>query len=167
MVAPPCRVCPGCGVCLPVVEAYPDGRYNASAECLRLYGDLSADTLMRGRGEFIHQLAVDTYGAQHVGENARPIGAAFALIGLYFACERGYSGRQVQHMHQLLAQRSKTWPRFVPPPRAGALTVLDVLQADPGDARDALLRRWGQSVWTAWAQEHDRVRALVASVLAD
>jgi len=66
MSMPLCRDCPGCGVRLPVSEAQPDGRYNASAECLRLYGELTAYTLTRGDVEFIHQLAVDAYCAQHI-----------------------------------------------------------------------------------------------------
>jgi len=167
MVTPLYRDCPGCGVHLPMLEAHSDGRYNASAECWQLYGELCAYTVTQGNIEFIHQLAVDAYGAQHAGENVRPITVAFALIGLYFACERGYSGRQVQHMHMLLAQRSKTWPRFVPPPQAGAVTVLDVVRARPGEERDAMLWRWGQSVWDAWGQKHERVKSLAASVMAD
>ncbi len=159
--------CPGCGVRLPASEARPDERYHASAECWQLYGELSAYTLARGDSAFIHQHAVDAYGAQHVGERTRPIGAAFALIGLYFACEQGYSGRQVQRVHMLLAQRSKTWPRFVPPQRAEWLSVLDVMRKPPGEARDAMLRRWSESVWAAWSQEHERVKALAAKVLAE
>jgi hypothetical protein len=108
---------------------------------------------------------VDTYAAQHAAERARPIGVAFALIGLYFACERDYTGRQVQHVHMLLARRSRTWPRFVSPGKAGVVTVLNVLQARPGEERDAMLRLWGRSVWEAWSQEHERVKALVTSVL--
>jgi len=167
VVMPFYRECPGCSVRLPISEAQPDERYHASAECWQLYGEVAAYTLTRGDKAFIHQLAVDVYCAQHVGEHMRPIGVAFALIGLYFACEHGYSGRQVQHMHMLLAQRSKTWPRFIPPPHLGSVTVLDVVQAQLGEERDAMLRRWGQSVWDAWSQEHKRVKALVASVMAD
>jgi Family of unknown function (DUF5946) len=167
MPAPLYRDCPGCGVRLPATEVQPDGRYNASAECWQLYGELTVYTLSRGYVGFIHQLAVDTYGAQHVGEHARPIGVAFPLIGLYLACERGYSGQQVQHMHMLLARRSKTWPPFTPPPHAGSLTIHDVLQTPPGDERDAALRRWGQSVWDAWSHEHARVKTLFERVMAD
>jgi hypothetical protein len=161
--------CPGCGVSLPVAEEYSDRQYNASTACWRLSGELTAYTLTRGDREsvFIHQLAVDAYGAQHAGMAARPIGRAFALIGLYLACERGYSGRQVQHMHMLLARRSKTWPRFAPPSRAGDVTVLDVMQAPPGEERDAALRRWAQSVWDTWGHEHERVRSLFEIVMAD
>lgn len=161
--------CPGCGVRLPVVEDNRDGRYNASAACWRLNGELNAYTLTRGDRErtFIHQLQVDAYGAQHVAVDGRPIGTAFALIGLCLTCERAYTGRQVQHMHMLLARRSKTWPQFAPPTHAGDVTVLDVMQSPPGKVRDAALRRWGQSVWGAWRHEHERVRSLFESVMAD
>lgn len=167
MVTPAYSTCPGCGVRLPVSGAYADERYNASAECWQLYGELTAYTVTRGYGDFIHQLAVDAYGAQHAREDSRPIGLAFALFGLYFAFEKGYSGRQVQHMHMLLARRSKSWPRFPPPGRVGGLTVWDVMQAAPGERRDTMLRHWGQSVWEAWGREHAHVQALVESVMAD
>jgi hypothetical protein len=152
---------------LPTSDAQPDGRYNASAECWQLYLELTAYTLTRGYDEFIHQLAVDTYAAQHVAENARPMGPAFALIGLYLAYEHGYSGRQVQHMHLLLANRSKTWPRFVPPCHTYSMSVLDVIQAPAGEQRDAVLREWGRAVWNAWAGEHDRVKAVFDRVMGD
>ena len=81
--------CPGCGVQLPATNAYTPDRYNASAGCWQLYGELSAYTLTHDDGTFLHQHAVDTYAAQHVGETMRPIGATFVLIGLYLAVERG------------------------------------------------------------------------------
>jgi len=167
MVTPQYRDCPGCGAHLPVSEAPPDSRYNASPECVWLHGELTAYTVTRGDIAFIHQHLVDAYGAQHVGENARPIGVAFALIGLYLACEKGYTGRQVQHMHMLLANRSKTWPRFTPPLHPGALTVADVMQAPSGEQRDNVLYQWAQSVWDAWSHEHERVRSLFERVMAD
>src|SRR5215471_17237654 len=118
MTTPQFRNCPGCGVRLPLSAASADTRYHASAECWLLYGELAAYTVAKGYrdGAFIHQLAVDAYGAQHAGGATRPIGVAFALIGLYLACEKGYSGRQVQRLHLLFARRSKRWPRLTPPP---------------------------------------------------
>lgn len=167
MNMPQKSVCPSCGVCLPVAGALPDTRFAASAECWHLYGEVSAYTLQRGDAEFIHQLAVDAYGAQHAGEQVRPIAVAFALIGLYLAYERGYTGRQVQHMHQLLANRSKNWPPFVPPPHRGMMTVLDVVQTPPGKERDDKLWQWGRSVWDAWSTEHAHVKALMERVMAN
>jgi hypothetical protein len=164
------HLCPGCGLRLPADPAAIPSPYDASAECWQLYGELVAYTVTRGDVEFIHQHAVDAYGAQHVGPRGRPIGQAFALAGLYYFCERGYSGRQVQRMHMLLANRRKGWPRFTPPADRDAMTamtVADVLAAQPGDARDAALRAWARAMWAAWRDEHARVRALVEAVMAD
>lgn len=164
------RTCPGCGMRLPMSEeAFGDERYNASPECWQLHGELTAYTVEQGYrgGDFIHQLLVDAYGAQHAKATGSAIGLAFALIGLYLTFERGYSGAQVQRMHMLVAQRSKSWPRFTPPVHMGALTVWDVMQAPPGEQRNDTLRQWGRSVWDAWGQEHERVRSLFASVMGD
>jgi len=161
------RDCPGCGLHLPLSDAPADQRFNASPECLALHGELTGYTVMRGDKDFIHQLLVDTYAAQHADQRQPPIRLAFALIGLHLACDKGYTGKQVQHMHTLLARRSKTWPAFALPTQAGALTVLGVLQAQPGEQRDAMLRRWAQSAWEAWGQEHAHVKALLDRVMAD
>jgi hypothetical protein len=73
----------------------------------------------------------------------------------------------VQHMHTLLARRSKTWPRFAAPSRAGDLSILDVMRTPSGEERDAMLRRWACSVWDSWSHEHERVRSLFETVMAD
>lgn len=161
--------CPGCGVHLPVSDAPADERFNASAECWHLYGELTAYTLAQAysTGAFIHQLAVDAYAPQHAKDDAPPITTAFALIGLYFACERGYSGKQVQHMHMWLARRSKRWPRLAPRAHVGMVTVWDVMWAAAGEQRCAQLGRWAQSVWEAWEGEHAHVESLIASVMGD
>ncbi|HEX8982348.1 MAG TPA: DUF5946 family protein [Ktedonobacterales bacterium] len=162
------RACPGCGLSLPISDSpAADERVNASPECWDLHGELTAYTVTRGDSDFIHQLLVDTYAAQHVNALSRPIGIAFALIGLYLTYEKGYNGRQVQHTHMLLARRSKQWPTFQRPLSTGALTVFDVLQCEPGEALDSMLREWGDSVWEAWSAEHARVRELFETVMAD
>lgn len=161
------RDCPGCGVRLLVSDAFPDDRFNASPECWQLYGEMTAYTLTRGYEAFIHQVAIDAYAAQHFGKNVRPIGNFFPLITLYLVCEKGYTGRQAQHMHGLLARRSKTWPTFTPPHDVGAVTIADVMRAHPGEPRDAIIHQWAQSVWEAWAPEHERVKSLFERVMAD
>lgn len=155
------RECPGCGLWLPTVNGASHPRYNASRECWQLYGELSDYTLTRADDEFIHQHAVDAYAAQHATPTAPAIGAAFALVGLYLTIERGFTGRQVQRAHQLLATRSKSWPRFTSSASAGRRTVADVLREAPGAARDAALHQWAAAVWSAWTPAHPRVAALV------
>lgn len=96
--------CPGCGLILPSGEEQLAEHYYASYACRQLYYEFTGYTLSLGDGEFIHQYAVDTYAAQHAGANAKPIGITFALAGLYLAHEHGYTGKQVQIAHRLLAK---------------------------------------------------------------
>jgi Family of unknown function (DUF5946) len=158
-------VCPGCGLQRPSLGLEPDRRANASGECRNVMNELSYYTLAHGDSAFIHQHVVDAYGAQHVRPSRSTIGAAFSLAGLYLAVERGFTGRQVQKMHMLMASRSKQWPRFDPPRDLGPLTVADVVAVEPGPPRDEAIMRWCGSVWTAWSAEHDRVRATVGRFL--
>jgi len=138
-------------------------RYHASGECRELYGALTAYNLERMDPFFHHQLCVDAYGAQHAGESAKPITLAFALVGLYLAVERGYTGRQVQQAHMELARKAGKgfdWPRFEPPERPWAVTAAEVWKAEPGKARDQMIKAWAETVWQKWARQRDRVRAL-------
>jgi hypothetical protein len=157
-------ICPGCGLVLPDQGDAPDQRYNASGACRALYTVLTAATLIDPVADFDHQLAVDAYAAQHVSATARPIGTAFALVGLYLAFERGFTGRQVQRAHMLMAQRRRDWPRFAPPVAPIWLTVQDVLAA-PDEQRGAALRAWGESVWAAWQEQHGAIAALEKATL--
>lgn len=154
-------VCPGCGRVLPSLALEPDPKVNASGECRALMNELSYYTLAHGDRTFIHQHLVDAYGAQHVRQSKSTIGAAFTLAGLYLAIEKGFTGRQVQKMHMLMASKSKEWPSFRPPPSVGVVTVADVLKPEPGPARDRELMRWCESVWNAWSHDHERVREMV------
>lgn len=135
-------------------------RYNASEQCWQLYGELSAYNMEKNDVAFIHQLSVDAYGAQHSGEATKLITTAFALIGLYLAFERGYTGRQVQRAHMELAKLGIDWPRFTPPERNYALTVWDVVQAEPGEPRDAKHVEWAKNVWNNWEHAHAWARGI-------
>src|SRR4051794_29210123 len=112
--------CPGCGVVLPGSAAPWDRRATASEACHALYGEVagfeSEHVVELGRW---HQLLVDTYGAQHAGDQTPAIGVAFALIGLQLAIEDGWDGLRVRDAHQRLAAAYKTWPRFKAPPERG------------------------------------------------
>ncbi|MDX2037774.1 MAG: DUF5946 family protein [Isosphaeraceae bacterium] len=155
-------VCPGCGLRLPCGEEVAASlQGSSSAECLRLCHELSLYTLAHGDPFFIHQVVVDAYAAQHAGPESKPIGVAFALIGLCLLLERGHTGKAVQRAHMRLARGSKQWPAFDPPSHRGSVTIADVLRADPGADRDAAITQWAASVWKAWAHAHPAVRDLI------
>lgn len=158
-------ICPGCGLKLKSVGQSLDKRFNASAACLQLYWDLSAFTLSLRDKEFPHQIAVDSYAAQHYSPNMKSITITFALIGLHLAFERGYTGREVQLAHIVLGQLHKQWPRFENQTKNAAITVLDVLQNITKDNYKEPLTKWGKSVWASWEPEHEKVRKIVDSYL--
>jgi hypothetical protein len=154
-------ICPGCGLNLPSVDGPTDPQVNASAECRSLIYDLSFYTLERRYTFFIHQVAVDAYGAQHYKEGAPTIGLAFALIGLCLLLEHAYTGKEVQDAHIRLAQKNKDWPLFTVPEKRGMLTVADALASSPGNERDAAIIRWASSVWDAYKHEKESVEVLL------
>jgi hypothetical protein len=131
------------------------------------YTELSFYTLSHPDPSFIHQYAVDAFTAQHADRRTKPIALAFALVGLYLHVERNQTGRQVQHVHTLLARRRKRWPAFrLPLPEArGQISVSDVLASAPGPERDAMLDRWCASVWDAYRASRDQVIELLRAEL--
>jgi len=158
-------VCPGCGVEQPSSNQPTESRFNVSPECQALFGELCAYTVTHGDPKFIHQHAVDTWQAQHVVASKSNIGLAFSLIGLYLGLEKGYTGRQVQLAHMELGRTKRTWAWFDPPAERYPLTVLDVLHADPGAERDAVLMKWASATWNAWGHAHDWTRGVCAQLL--
>jgi hypothetical protein len=157
--------CPGCHAAMPARNADPPGRFNASGECWQTFSDLSCYTVALQDPLFIHQHAVDAYGAQHAGGNSRPITVVFGLIGLYLALERGYSGKEVQQAHMRIAKLRKDWPRLDPTGQPAALTVPDVLRVSPGPGRDAMIRQWAAAVWENWADRQAWVRETTDGLL--
>ncbi|OLB29569.1 MAG: hypothetical protein AUF64_06070 [Chloroflexi bacterium 13_1_20CM_54_36] len=155
-------VCPGCGVQLASENEKLDDQFHASAACRALSYELSYYTLSLQDSDFIHQLVVDTYAAQHVGPQVKPITIAFALVGLYLVCEKQYTGKHVQHTHMVLAtaNHSKIWPQFSLPTTKAFLTVQDVVHS-PDKTKQEMITNWCQSVWQIWKPEREKVMALL------
>lgn len=158
-------VCPGCGVERPFGGQLPESRHNSSAECWALFGELSAYTLAHGRAQFIHQHAVDAWQLQHALISKSNIGIAFSLIGLYLALEKSYTGRQVQLAHMQLGKTKRDWGDFEIPSTRAALTVIDVLNVEPGPGRDTRLMEWARSVWLNWTHAHGWTRETCSRLL--
>ena len=158
-------VCPGCGVTLPG-SADLHARANASEVCWQLYGEVAAHeaahVAVLGR---LHQLTVDTYGAQHAGGSAARIGVAFALIGLRLSLDEGWSGEEVRDAHQYLAANFREWPEFAPPAERKWMTVYDVALATSPDEHARLVLRWAAEAWAAWEHAREDVVALLRARL--
>ena len=113
------------------------------------------------RPGFILQHVVDAFAVQAVGDDSKPIGLVFGLVGLYLRVEKQFSGRQVQRVHMELGRRKREWPRVYVPEDRGSMTVADVLAASPGAERDAAIDNWCRSVWTAFGANREAIIALL------
>jgi Family of unknown function (DUF5946) len=129
------------------------------------YNELTYYTLAHPDPSFIHQYVVDAFTAQTADEHTKPVAITFALVGLYLAVERNFSGKQVQRAHMQLAKMRKHWLTFQAPAQKGAVSVFDVLAAPPGQARDAMIRRWCAAVWDAWKESQQPIRDLAKTEL--
>ena len=130
-----------------------------------LYNELAHYTLSHPDPSFLHQHVVDAYAAQYADEGTRTIQIVFALVGLYLYLEKGFSGRMVQKAHMQLAKRRRNWERPALPASRGAIGIVDVLAAAPGEPRDLLIGEWCLSGWTAWSAGRDQVVSLVQNEL--
>ncbi|HKI86264.1 MAG TPA: DUF5946 family protein [Thermoanaerobaculia bacterium] len=127
-----------------------------------LYWRLQSYTLSLRDPTFMHQHVVDAWTAQNARQEIKPITLAFALVGLYLHVERGFSGRQVQRVHTLLAENTVDWPSFPLPAERGAVTAREVLSAPEGVKRRLAIDAWCTSVWEAYGESHDTVAELLA-----
>jgi hypothetical protein len=124
------------------------------------FHELSYYTLAHRDGSFIHQNSVDAFTAQQADETTKPIAIVFALIGLYLHLEKGFTGKQVQRAHMQLAKQRRQWVPPVLPLERGTIRIADVVAAEPGPARDAMIHRWCASVWEAF----EGTRAVIVDV---
>ena len=127
------------------------------------FQELAFYTLAHGDPAFIHQLAVDAFGAQTAGDETKPVAITMALVGLYLHNERGMSGEAVQDAHVSLAKTGPPWPRFPLPEDRGDVRVADVLAAPPGPERDAVIDRWNAAVWKACRACRPQIEALLTT----
>lgn len=153
-------VCPGCGLRLYSPTEGLDLNFNASIPCVEMYHKLTYYTLSLRDDNFVHQLAVDTYTAQHFGQQVKPIAITFALVGLYLVNEKGYSGKEVQEVHGRLANAntSKNWLYFPMPQKKASRTVKQVLEAP--DKLD-MLYKWSEAVWEIWKDQKGQIAELL------
>jgi hypothetical protein len=130
-----------------------------------LFNELSFHTLELRDSAFIHQHIVDAFAVQHADADTRPIAIVFGLIGLYLYLEKNFTGRQVQRAHMQLARYRRQWIAPPIPQQRATIGVADVLAAEPGPARHAMIRRWCEAVWQDWQYSRPQITSLAQKKL--
>ena len=113
-----------------------------------------------GNEGFRYQHIVDGAAAETADAETRPITVVFALIGLYLFVEKNWSGAAIQKAHTRLAAWRKVWPAIALPADRGAMGMVDVMNAPAGAERDRMIALWCESLWRAYGDSHEKIRAL-------
>ena len=130
-----------------------------------MFEELMYYTLSKYDEEFIHQHVVDAYAAQNADSRTKKIKIFFALAGLYLYLEKDYTGKEIQNAHVKMTKVTKDYPSIDLPAFRGELTIEDVLNELPGTNRDDMIRKWCQSVWKAYQEQHQLIKINTDSIL--
>jgi hypothetical protein len=90
---------------------------------------------------------------------------AYSLIGLYYAIEHRFSGRQVQRVHMLLSKQKHRWEQLELAKKPYSITVNDILNEKQGENRDNMINNWMCDVWNCWEHQHDWVKEITKTLL--
>jgi hypothetical protein len=107
------------------------------------------------------RLIVDCYSVQHDAYIASGRSLAAHLTGVCIALEHGGDESSLRAVQRWLSGTREVAKPTVPA-RRGDVTIDDVIVAAPED-RHAVVMRWAQSVWAAWAEHQAIARSWVAS----
>lgn len=146
--------CPDCDARVPGVEGPVHPYLGTSPGCWAIYGEVLAREYGDARYFAAHRLTVDTYAAQHPGRRERRSSQSVNvhLVALHLVLERNAAPAYVRRVLSALAQRHQHEFEWLEPPATlGEVTVVDVLRAATPDEHCALVRRWAESVYAAWA----------------
>jgi len=168
-LVPATSACPGCGLVAPVDEGPCDPYGGSSPACWSTFNAITAKDYGEYRYPEVHRLIVDAYMSQHAtfATPAARRSVVVHLVGLYLVLERGMKGPVVgRTLGQVFPDKRRAPPSLAPTPTHGALTVASLLEAVSAEDHDRRGRAWAQSVWTLWAREHARIRALATEALA-
>ena len=138
----------------------PHHRYmTSSSACWQVFGEILAKEFGSPGWGLEHRLTVDTYAAQHPGEDDRKQrqSVAIHLVALCHRLENGLGAQDLLAATRTMTASHREWPHLNPPNRY-AMTVVDVAEATAPDEHLALVRRWAEATWQAWGHEHATVR---------
>jgi hypothetical protein len=132
----------------------------ASSGCWAVYGTVLAREYGEWRLPAVHRLTVDTYSVQHPGIPSRRSIQSVAghLISLFVVLELGFPPAQATQVIRRAVQRSEQFGWLEPPQLRGALTIVDVANADTLARHEQVVQRWARVVWQTWQSHHSTIR---------
>ena len=152
--------CPDCHALVPDVVGATHAYIGGNAGCWATWGELQARAYADPALAAVMPLAVDAYAAQHHGvEGRRQAQSVWAhLVSICAILERGRAPVDGIRIKQELLRSDPVFRWLAPPADPGPVDVVEVAGLSGPEAA-AAVRRWARSVWDAWSDHQDLIRA--------
>lgn len=139
----------------------------SSSGCWELFGAVIAREFSQPGWGSEHRLTVDTYAAQHPGDDDRKQrqSVALHLVALCHRLEHDLDPQALLRATQEMTAVKREWPQLGPP-TAYPMTIVDVAAASAADEHLRLVRAWAEATWQAWAPRHEVIRVWADEALA-
>ena len=154
--------CPGCGLGHETLDLDPVDDLDATGECAREFGGVSAPFYAEAALVPKRQYVVDAYACQHPSVRTRRAvqTTALCLMTLDLVLDVGLDVALASRLHQQMMRKHPAM--FIPlskPDLAGTLTHRHLARAQAQQTSlERAAREWAESVWQAWRGHHDQVR---------
>ncbi len=154
--------CTGCGGSfpqrgqLPITHPY----IGSTTECWQSYGKVLAKEFNDEAYFKVHRITVDTYAAQHVGDQtdrrARQ-SANLHLIALYLMFEKEASQKEILKFLDKTTHIKRDWQAIPQKENPNWMTIKDVQKASDSKSHEVLVKKWGESVWQEYKDLHENL----------
>jgi len=153
------EICPGCGAAFPQRDGPTHPYMVSSPACWAAFGDVVAREYSEPSLLPTHRLSVDAYAVQHPGSPSRQSiqSVGVHLIRLCLFLQHGLVPDRANAAMLTVGKIKDTFRWLEPPASLGPITVSDVLRTSTATAHAAMVRRWAQSAWDAWAPHHEMI----------
>lgn len=128
--------------------------------CWKIYSDILGREFENQAYFKVHRVTVDSYAAQHIGDQndrrARQ-SANIHLISLYLMFEKKYTANEVLKFLECATKIKRDWPSILQRAHAKWLTVQDIIQARTETQHINIVLDWGRSVWESYKDIHSEI----------
>ncbi len=164
-------MCPDCKAMVPDSKGPVHPYLGASAGCWKLFGEVLATEYTDFQYGKVHRLTVDAYAVQHPGKSERraiqSVNIHLVALCLVLESKMPYPNatRVLSELTKRQKERQENFDWLEPPDNPGKITIIDIHAAPDAETHCRMVQEWALSVYHAWGQHHDRIRALARSFL--
>jgi hypothetical protein len=155
--------CPECGSETQDVEGPIHEYMISSPGCWKTFGDVLNKEYSDPAYMKVHRLTVDTFACQHVGDDDRRAKQSVIvhLLALHLAIDLKLGFSEIPSVMEAVIKELKgNFSKLSRPDFANVMKVTDVVTARSASEHCRLVTEWANQVWSAWRNEHDRIREM-------